>query len=35
MNKEEISLCPFCHCMTKKINSKCGKCKWKMGVKPL
>jgi len=22
-----ISLCPHCHCMTKNIRGKCGKCK--------
>ena len=28
--KEDISLCKSCHCMTKTIEGKCGKCK---GVK--
>lgn len=26
-NKDDITLCPKCHCMTKTINGKCGKCK--------
>ena len=25
-NVDEISLCKNCHCMTKTINNKCGKC---------
>jgi len=26
MNKDVISLCSHCYCMTKTINKKCGKC---------
>jgi len=26
MEEEEINLCPKCHCMTKTIKGKCGKC---------
>lgn len=31
-NKQNISLCHSCYCMTKTINEKCGKCG---GIKPL
>ena len=26
MNKDKISLCQSCNCMTKTIDGKCGKC---------
>lgn len=30
---DEISQCPKCHCMTKTIKGKCGKCKADKEVK--
>ncbi len=32
-DKDKISQCPHCKCMTKIVNGKCGKCKEKLDEK--